>query len=49
MKIKKEDLITILKKSINRLDKGYSDELVEIEYMKELVRKIDEIIQNEEE
>lgn len=48
MKIKKEDLITILKKSTDRLEKGYTDELVEIEYMKDLVDKLENIIKFEE-
>ena len=48
MKMKKEDLITLLKKSISRIEKGYVDDILEIEYMKELVDKLENIIKFEE-
>lgn len=41
MKMKKEDLIIVLKKAVNRLEKGLSeDEVREIGYIKSLVDMI---------
>lgn len=48
MKIKKEDLITLLKKSISRIEKGCVDDFLEIGYTKELLDKLTDIIYNEE-